>query len=217
MNAPEPERPDAFSLAMNFLPLAFIALGAVVVTRFTDSGGSAVILAAAWLYLVPPLACRFVLAAFGRPEGSFTQEQRGYRVWWVLTQLQMPFNRVPQFEELIRFVPGLYPLWIALWGGKLSAQAYVAPGVVITDRYLVQVGKKAVLGFRSTLAGHMAVRNEAGRWLAVIAAPSVGASAILGGDAGLGPGSRLLDGAMLPSGRRLGPFDQWPRQKDTSP
>ena len=211
MNGAEPELPDAFSLWMNLVPFAHVAAGAGLVLTCSHGPWQAFWLALAWIYLVPPILGRLILAIFGRPEGSFTQEQSGYRVWWALTQLQILFNRLPFLEELLRLIPALYPLWIGLWGGRLSPLAYVAPGVVITDRYLVRVERRAVLGFRSTLAGHMALRNEAGRWLAVIAAPIVRESAIVGGDAGLGPGATLLKGALLPSGRRVGPFDQWPR------
>lgn len=211
MNAPEPERPDAFSLWMNLIPFVHVASGAALLLLAPLSRWGAAGLGIAWLYLVPPLLGRLVLLLFGRPAGAYTQNQKGYRIWWVLTQLQTPFNRLPFLEELLRLVPALYPLWIALWGGRLSPFAYVAPGVVITDRYLIRVERRAVLGFRCTLVGHMAVRNEAGRWLAVVAAPTVEDSAIVGGDAGLGPGATLLSGALLPSGRRVGPFDSWPR------
>jgi hypothetical protein len=212
MTAAEPERPDAFSLWMNLIPFVHVAGGAVLLLLLSLGGWRSAGLALAWTYLVPPLLGRLVLLLFGRPAGTYTQDQKGYRVWWVLTQLQTVFNRLPFLEELLRLVPALYPLWIALWGGRLSPFAYVARGVVITDRYLVRVERRAVLGFRSTLAGHMAVRNDAGRWLAVIAAPTVEESAILGGDAGLGPGATLRSGALLPSGRRVGPFDSWPRE-----
>lgn len=213
MSATEPELPDSFSLWMNLIPLAYAAGGVALLISCAQDTWGWLLIGLFWLYLVPPLLGRLVLALFGRPHGSFTQDQRGYRVWWVLTQLQTPFNRLPFLEELLRFVPGLYSLWIALWGGRLSPFAYIAPGVVIADRYLVRVERRAVLGFRSTLVGHMAVRNEAGRWLVVIAAPTVQESAIVGGDAGLGPGATLLRGALLPSGRRIGPFDQWPRAR----
>jgi hypothetical protein len=94
----------------------------------------------------------------------------------------------------------------------LSAQAFVSPGVIVTDRYLVNVGRGAVLGFKSALAGHMAIRNDAGRFVVVVAAPTVEDEAIVGGDAGLGPGAVLRAGHMLPTGRRVGPFDEWPRK-----
>jgi hypothetical protein len=119
---------------------------------------------------------------------------------------------VPLLEEMLRLVPGLYALWIALWGGNLSPFAYVAPGVLITDRYAVRVGRGAILGMKSSLAGHLVMRDEAGRWQILVAAPIVEAEAILGGESGLSPGAVLRAGHMLPLGRRLSPFDEWPRR-----
>lgn len=79
----------------------------------------------------------------------------------------MLFNRVPWLEELLRLVPAFYALWIWLWGGKFSPFAYAGPGALITDRYAVEVQRGAVLGFQSALAGHMVVRDEAGRWVVI--------------------------------------------------
>jgi hypothetical protein len=204
------EKPDAFSLALNYVPFAHAASG--IALAFTFSGWGVLWFALAWLYLLPPVLGRLTLLAFGVPHGELTLDTRAYRVWWFLTQLQMVFNRLPLLEELLRLVPGLYPLWIALWGGRLSQMAYVAPRVLITDRYLVNVGRFAVLGFKCALAGHMAVRNAEGRFVVVVAAPTVEPEAIVGGDAGLGPGATLRAGHLLPAGRRVGPFDQYPRR-----
>ena len=124
---------------------------------------------------------------------------------------QSLFNRLPLLEELLRLVPGLYPLWIGLWGGRLSPFAFVSPGVLITDRYLVDVGRGAVLGLKSTLAGHIAVRDDAGRFIVVVGTPTVEAEALVGGEAGLGPGATLRAGQMLPARRMVAPFCEWPR------
>lgn len=205
------ERPDGFSLALNYVPLLHVATGiALAVLAFSAPAARAACLAA-WIYLLPPLVSRLTLAAFGRPAGRATLDTRNYRVWWFLTQWQMVFNRLPWLEEVLRLVPGLYPLWIALWGGRLSQFAYVSPGVLITDRYLVDVGRGAVLGMKSTLAGHLAVRDDDGRFVVLIGTPVVEAEAIVGGESGLGPGATLRAGQMLPAGRRIAPFGQWPR------
>lgn len=213
MNETEPELPDRFSLAMNLIPLAWLASGTWLTAVVAMRSGPWAWVALGWLYLVPPLLGRAIQMLLGRPVGTFTQNQRGYRVWWVLTQLQTPYNRLPILEELLRLVPGLYPAWMALWGGRVSAFAYVAPGVVITDRYLVRVERKAALGFRTTLAGHIVVRESDGRWKLVAAEPVVEELALTGGDSGLGPGAVVRRGAMLPYGRNLGPFASFPREE----
>lgn len=206
------EKPSAFSLCLNALPFLHLASGFGCVFGLCDTTGGRMLMLAAWIYLLPPLASRLMIIAFGRPEGQLTQDMSAYRVWWVLTQWQILFNRLPWLEELIRLVPGLYALWIWLWGGHLSSRAYVGPGVLITDRHAVRVGDGAVLGMKAILIGHLVLRNDAGRWLVLAATPIVEPEAILGGGTRLGPGAVLRAGKTLPAGRFVRPFDEWPRR-----
>ncbi len=208
------ERPDAFSLTLNFLPALHILCGGALALGLFVSPAAGAAFFVSWLYLAPPFFARLLIALFGKPEGRLTQDMRAYRVWWALTQLQIVFNRLPWLEELLRLVPGLYAGWIALWGGRLSQFAYVGPGVLITDRYAVNVERGAVLGLRSILAGHLATRDDSGRFVVVVAAPIVESEAILGGLAALGPGAILRRGCELPVGRHIGPMAEWPRRKE---
>jgi hypothetical protein len=214
-----PEPPSTFSLVLNVWPALHLAGGAALALGLADGAAARAGVFALWLYLLPPLAARALIALFGRPEGRLTQDMRSYRVWWALTQLQMVFNRFPALEEALRLAPGLYAAWIALWGGRISARAFIGPRVVVTDRYAISVESGAVLGFSGALAGHMALREADGRWVVVAAGPHVEAGAILGGGAGLGPGAVLARGALLPAGRRVGPFVRHPREarRETTP
>jgi hypothetical protein len=209
------EKPSVFSLWLNGLPFLHLASGYWLSIELCDTTGGGLLLLAAWIYLLPPLASRLMIVVFGRPEGQLTQNTSAYRVWWVLTQWQILFNRLPWLEELLRMVPGLYALWIGLWGGQLSPFAYVGPRVLITDRHAVRVGRGAILGMKAILSGHLVQRDEAGRWLVLAAPPIVEPEAILGGDARLGPGAVLRAGYTLPTGRFVRPFDEWPRRKVT--
>jgi hypothetical protein len=207
------EKPSVFSLWLNTLPFLHLASGFGLAFGLCETTAGRVGALAAWVFLLPPLASLLMISAFGRPNGRLNQDMSAYRVWWVLTQWQTLFNRLPWLEELLRLVPGLYALWIALWGGRLSPFAYVGPGVLITDRYAVRVGRGAVLGMKSTLLGHLVLRDEAGRWQVLVATPIVEPESILGGEAKLGPGAVLRAGHTLPVGRHVGPFDEWPRRK----
>ena len=213
---PTLERPSGFSLALNFLPLFHVATGFAIAFAACETPWGQFGLFSAWIYLAPPLAARLVQMAVGRPFGRLTQDMPAYRVWWVLAQLQVLFNRLPWIEEILRLVPGLYALWIRLWGGELSPFAYVGPGVAITDRHMVRVERGAVLGLRGALAGHMATRDASGRWLVLIGSPLVEAEAVLGGEAGLGPGAILRRGAVLPPRRHIPAFGEWPRRAGAS-
>ncbi len=207
-----PERPDGRSLALNLLPLALILVGLGLSALVAD-GASVLAVFLFWLYLAPAVIGGIVTRAWPTPTGTFTLTDWGYRHWWLMLQLQLPFNRLPFLEEALRLVPGLYPLWIRLWGGQLSAKSFVGPGVMIGDRHLIRVGPRSVLGARAGFAGHIAFRDPAGRWQVIVAPCEVGADAIVGGDAGMGPGAVLADGATLPAARHLGPHKRWPPAK----
>ncbi|NLH83262.1 MAG: hypothetical protein GX458_20850, partial [Phyllobacteriaceae bacterium] len=191
---------------------AHLVLGTWVVLAGFDGLGARLGAAVAIVYLVPPLAVRLSFAVFGRPGGELRQTDAAYRVWWLSQQWQMLFARLPALEEGLRLVPWLHAAWIALWGGRLSPRAFVAPGVRILDRPLVEVEAGAVLGFAATLAGHAGVRAADGGWAVIVAAPRVEAGALVGAGCGLGPGAVLRRGATLPIGRRLGPGAVWPRE-----
>ena len=210
-----PERPDGLSLALNVLPFALIAIGAALALRLAD-GGAALAFFLAWLYLAPAALGGLVTRLWPTPTGTFGLTDPGYRHWWLMLQLQLPFNRLPFLEEALRLVPGLYPAWIHLWGGHLSSKSFVGPGVMIGDRHLIRVGPRAVLGARAGFAGHIAFRDAAGRWRVTVAPCDVGADAIVGGDAGMGPGAVLADGATLPAARHLGPHKRWPPAPEAS-
>jgi hypothetical protein len=208
------ERPSNYSLFLNFVPLAIIASGVALAIELSRTAFGAGLCFAAWIYIFPPCASRLLIALSGRPQGRFTQDSAAYRVWWALTQFQILFNRAPWLEELLRLVPGLYALWIRLWGGQLSFFAYVAPQVLITDRHAVRVERGAVLGMRSVLCGHLVQRDDNGRWLVLAAAPVVESEAILGGDCRMAPGAILRAGQVLPVGRFIKPFGEWPKRND---
>jgi hypothetical protein len=203
-------RITGFTLALNYLPLAQLLLGAAVVASQATSFGSGVLWSAAWLFILPPLVCRLTLLVLGAPHGrALTQETRAYRVWWFVHQWQVVFNRLPWIEELLRLVPGLYALWIFLWGGQVSPLVYWAPGSLVTDRPLVIVGAGAVIGMGAGLAGHAGTLAPDGSYRIDIAAPRVGRGAMMGARSGLGPGAELAPGVLLPAGRMIKPFALW--------
>lgn len=208
--AADPGRITTFALALNYLPVAQLLLGAVAILVLASSTASALLLAAAWLYLLPPAICRLTLAAFGTPCGrGVAQESSAFKIWWFVHQWQVVFNRLPWLEELLRLVPGLYALWIWMWGGRVSPLAYWGAGALVVDRPLVIVEAGAIIGMGAALTGHLGVRGADGLYRIDIAPPHVGPGAIMGARSGLGPGAALAANRMLPAGRLIPPFTRW--------
>lgn len=202
-------RPGRYSVALNALPLAIVVAGAAVVW-WVESAPARIALALAWIYLLPPLAGRLVIAAFGAPLGErLTEDMRAYRVWWLLVQLQVVFNRFPFFEEALRLIPGAYALWLNLWGSHVSALVYWGSGAIAVDRHALRIGPAVVLGTRSVLSAHLATKDEAGVYRVTLAPVTIGDGALIGAYAGIGPGCVVEPGAEVPAAAFLRPHTQW--------
>jgi hypothetical protein len=198
-----------YMIAANYYTLAYVAAGVFAVATPTLSLGARLALALGWLYLLPPLLARLAMAVLGRPHGEFTPEARAYRTWWLLTQLQVIYGRVALLEEALRIVPGAYSLWLRLWGSKVSVLVLWSPGVMVTDRYLLQVAKGVVVGTRSTLGGHIATVDGEGAYRLTVAPIVLDEGSVVGALAGVGPGCHVFPWETVPAGRLLPPFTAW--------
>lgn len=207
-----PRALSGYTLALNYLPLAYVLAGLCTALTFAHSAAARAGVAALWIYLVPPLVSRLASLIAGPPHGrGLGQHDAAYKVWWLQFQMQVVLNRLPWLDELLRLVPGLYALWLGLWGSKVSPFAYWGPGARVLDRGLIEVGPGAVLGAESALAGHAGTLTADGHYVLDIAPAVVEAGAILGARSGVGPGGRVTAGTMLPAGRGVKPFAVWPR------
>jgi len=63
---PAGAKPSGYSLALNFLPLLHLLAGAAFLW-LVDGAVARIGAALAWIYILPPLAGRVVMALFGAP------------------------------------------------------------------------------------------------------------------------------------------------------
>src|SRR5262249_44560672 len=215
--AAPPARLTAFMVAANYYSVVYLAAGALAVVGGGPSPAAGLGPALAWVYPVPPGLARLVLAARGAPVGRATVDTPAYRTWWLLTQLQMIFNRIRVLEELLRLIPGAYGLWLNLWGSRVSLLAFWSPGVVVADRYLLEVGRGAVLGARCHLGAHIVSTTPDGGWELVVAPVTIGAGGMVGALAAVGPGCVVEPHQTLPAGRFLGAFTAWRDSRPVAP
>jgi serine acetyltransferase len=186
-------------------PLAWHVIGAGLAWCFPLSWGWLVLLV--WVLLLPPLMCRMSEYLFP-VRGSHLITSVTARRWWWMQQLQMPFNRLVIFEEIMRLVPGFYQLWLILWGGRVSLFSIIAPGVVITDRQLVRIGRGVVLGNGCLLGGHLVIQRGDSCDL-IVAEVTVESGAMIGARAMLSPGSSVARNESMPATLSLRPFQRW--------
>lgn len=160
--------------------------------------------ALALLYLAPPLVSR--LAALR--EGTFRASDGEFLRWWFVNQLQVLFNRLP-LEEFLRIVPGLYSVWLRLWGARIGALVYWSPRVLLLDRGLLDIGHRVVLGAGVRLSGHALTRTEKGDLQLIVGKVTIGDDAVVGGWAVVAPGATVAAGESVPATVGIAPHTTW--------
>ncbi len=195
-------------LLLNAWPLAHLTVAAMLAVLPEWPAGWRALAAASWLFLSPPLLCRLVIGS-GLPSGETKAPSNIFFRWWMTWQLQMLFNRLPWIEEILRFVPGLYSLWLRLWGARIGRLTLWSPGVRIYDRPLLHIGDDVVLGIDARLVGHFGGLDAQGRVTLVLGPVTLGDRTSLGGGAMLAPGC-TVEADQATEALFLGaPFTRW--------
>jgi hypothetical protein len=198
----------ALMVALGFLPVLHLLL--TVAAGVWASGRVASIVGVLLaLYVAPPLVVRLLSIVAPLPAGMVAPGSRGFFAWWASSQCQTIFNRVPLLEEGLRMVPGLYSQWLRLWGARVGALVYWAPGLRIADRSLLAVGDRVVFGAGVRLHGHLLTRDAAGAMSLIVAPVRIGSEALVGAYSLLAPGVGIAAGESSPAARTLGPFTEW--------
>lgn len=170
------------------------------------------------LYLVPPLVVRTITWIRPLPAGRIDLGSPAFLHWWFTAQWQIVFARLPFLEELLRLVPGVYSMWLRLWGARIGSFVYWSPGVAILDRSLVRVGSRVTFGIGVRINPHV-VAPGGDATVLVIAPITIGDDALVGGYSLLLPGSSIAAGEVTPPIRSLHAFSRWQggrRVADTS-
>jgi hypothetical protein len=162
-----------------------------------------------WLLLVPPLAVRLVLAVRPLPRSEIAVGSPPFLAWWLTSQWQAIFNRLPWIEELIRLVPGLYAGWLRLWGARIGGLVYWTPGLRILDRSLVEVGDRVVFGVGVKISPHLVLRNRDGDLVLLAGTVRIGDDVLVGAYSILLAGCWIGPGEASPGKREMAPFTGW--------
>ena len=189
-----------------FVHALFTLSGVVWVIRALAAGhwtqaGCALATALAALYLLPVAAYRIHEQLFPLREGVTSLQGNAYSPWWGGHLIQNLFITFPQIESALHLVPGLFSLWLRLWGSRIGRGVTWTPRVEVLDRALVEVGDFAVFGHLSAVCSHV-VTSRGGTIKLYVRKVRIGAGALVGAEARLGPGTRVAPGAELPHGTK---------------
>ncbi|MBL1432932.1 MAG: hypothetical protein COC09_00665 [Gammaproteobacteria bacterium] len=196
------------TVILNYFNFFFVSVGVAVCFFVKGSIIVSMVLLLAWIYLVPPILCRLTIFLTGKPSGSFHQDSNRHTLWWWLYQLQLLFSRFPVFEEILRIVPGLYALWLNLWGAKVSLFSFWSPGVTVIDRYHIWVEKGVILGTNAILSPHILIKGEDGKTLLVVDQITIKRGALIGAESKVTPGCYVREDQTLTATKSLLPYTE---------
>ena len=169
----------------------------------------------ATLYLLPLLCFRLVRLVSTIPERA-SRLETGYSAWWTAHQFQLIYDTIPTLEALLRLFPGVYSMWLRLWGSKVGKSVYWTPRIEISDRSLMDIGDRVLFGHNTKCYAHLISRGTGGLVL-YAKRITIGNDVFLGGFVVIGPGvqigdnvvlgtfSRVLPRAKISAGTPLGP------------
>lgn len=146
---------------------------------------------------------------FGRPIGTVNSHSTVFLKWWFLTQLQIIFVRFSLLEEFLRIFPGVYNLWLNLWGAKVSLLTYWSPAVTVTDLYNIHIGSGTIIGGGCRMGAHMITVGDNGIQYLTLAPVIIEHQSVIGLHAVIGPGCHVYANETLPAGKILKPFYSW--------
>lgn len=213
---PWPLRVRLGMIALNFVPLLHGA--AVVVCASLLQGAWRVAAPLIALFLLPPLLVRLLLWVVPIPHGSHRIGSRAFLIWWATAQCQMLFCRLPFLEEMLRLVPGVYSMWLRLWGARIGRLTFWSPGLRVLDRSFLKIGNDVVFGAGVRLNAHIIARDESnGELLLHVADIEIGDAAHIGGYSLLTAGSIVDEREHLKAFSLSPPFTHWKDNRRTRP
>lgn len=149
------------------------------------------------IYLFPLFCFRAMGLIYPIKEGKSDLAKDKYSAWWGGHQIQLLFYVVPQFEALLRVIPGAFSLWLRLWGSKVGKGVYWTPNVEIDDRSMVEIGSHVLFGHKVELVSHV-VGGKKGVFSLYSKNIVIGDGAFVGAGSRLAPGAELETGCFLP-------------------
>jgi len=150
-------------------------------------------------YLVPLLMFRIICAIYPMKIGpSFFGEDQ-FSPWISSFRLQQIYMMFPFLERVLFFVPGLFNLWLRLWGSKIGKNVNFLPGVEVVDRGHLNIGDNVFIGNKCYFSPHV-VQVRKGRFFLYYKPVTIGDNCFLGAFSTFGPGTEVASGSSIPSG-----------------
>lgn len=188
-----------------FFPTIVIVLTIVALIYFAYSPSIFSILTILFsLYGLPVLVYQFHQLIYPLREGISYLQAKEYSPWWGSYQIQVLYIAIPTLESLLRLIPGLFSVWLRLWGAKIGRNVYWTPGLEIADRSLLEIGDSVVIGHRVGIYSHV-IKPRKNDLMLYVKKVKIGNNVFVGAGSHLAPGVVIEDDVYLPVATNLYP------------
>ncbi|OUS32540.1 hypothetical protein A9Q99_00255 [Gammaproteobacteria bacterium 45_16_T64] len=130
---------------------------------------------------------------------------KGYSAWYGTHMIQNMHITFPAFERLLRIVPGVFSLWLRLWGSKVGKSVHWTTQLEIADRSLIEVGDNCVFGYNVKLSSHVIKPSSEHGMVVYVKRICVRKNSLVGAVTQMAPGVIVEEGALVPALSNLYP------------
>lgn len=147
-------------------------------------------------YIVPLVTFRLMNLIQPLKSGRAILVRNKYNFWLFSLWIQSIYVMFPYLEKMLQAVPGLYSLWLRLWGSKIGKSVFWNPNVEVLDRSFLEIGNNVFFGNHAYLSPHV-LKMKKDCAVLVLEPIKIGNDVVVGGFCRLGPGVEISDGVTL--------------------
>lgn len=167
-----------------------------------------------FLYGFPVLIYRLHQRIYSLEPGISYLQGSDYSPWWGSHQLQLMYIAFPALETLLRLIPGVFSVWLRLWGADVGKRVYWTSALEIADRGLLSIGDDVVFGHRVGLYGHI-IKPRRNNLMLYLKPITIGDGSFIGAGSYIGPGTTIAPGSFLEADSKLYPNATFNNVEDT--
>ena len=120
-----------------------------------------------------------------------------YSPWWGSYQIQIIYIAFPFLEIVLRLIPGLFSIWLRLWGAKIGQNVYWTPKLELADRGLIEIGDNVTLGYGIELYSHV-IKPKNNDLMLYVKKIKIGDNVFIGAGCRFGPGVNIKNETFIP-------------------
>ena len=120
-----------------------------------------------------------------------------YSPWYGTHMIQLVFIGFPSCERFLRLFPGLFSVWLRLWGSKVGKGVYYTPHLELADRGLLEIGNGCVFGYNVKISGHYISPSKTKGLKLYVRKVVIEDGGFVGAASRLAPGVRVKAGALV--------------------